>query len=62
MDEELKTYLEAMETRLREHTDAHMDAGFTRFSRHILHEMSVRFGEVDTKLTSIDARLKLQVG
>jgi hypothetical protein len=47
MDEDLKTYI---------------DGAFTRFSQHILHEMSVRFGEVDTKLTSIDARLKLQAG
>jgi hypothetical protein len=47
MDEELKTYI---------------DGAFTKFSQHILHEMGIRFGEVDTKLTSIDARLKLQAG
>jgi hypothetical protein len=42
--------------------DTRLDTAFERFSQHILHEMGVRFSEVDTKLTSIDSRLKLQAG
>jgi len=41
--------------------DALEDA-FTRFSQHILHEMDARFGEVRTRLESIDSRLKPQAG
>lgn len=51
-----------MDEDLRQYIDSAFDSAFTRFSQHILHEMSIRFGEVDTKLTSIDQRLTLQAG
>jgi hypothetical protein len=31
-------------------------------ANHILHEMGTRFDEVNTRLVSIDTRLKLQAG
>jgi len=34
----------------------------TTFAQHILHEMDLRFTTVNTRLESIDARLKLQAG
>ncbi len=39
-----------------------LDEAFTRFSQHLLHEVASRFANVDAKLESIDARLKLQAG
>jgi hypothetical protein len=39
-----------------------LDDAFTRFSQHVLHEVGVRFDEMDTRLESIDSRLKLQAG
>jgi hypothetical protein len=39
-----------------------LDDAFTRFSQHVLHEVCVRFDEMDTRLESIDSRLKLQAG
>jgi hypothetical protein len=39
-----------------------LDETFTRFSQHILHEVGGRLDEVNKKLESIDARLKLQAG
>ena len=69
MDEELKTWLEGMETRLEQRFDARLDEAFTRFSQHILHEVGSRFDEVnarfdsvDARFDSVDARLKLQAG
>jgi len=73
MDEELKTWLEGMETRLEQRFDARLDTrldeAFTRFSQHILHEVGSRFDEVnarfdsvDARFDSVDARLKLQAG
>jgi len=37
-----------------------LDEAFTRFSQHVLHEVGARFDEVNTRLESIDSRLKLQ--
>ena len=66
MDEELKTWLAAMEARLDQRFDARLDArldeAFTRFSQHILNEMGSRFDEVKAQLNSMDARLKLHAG
>jgi hypothetical protein len=42
--------------------DAWLDDAFTRFSQHILHEVGMRFDEVNVRLESIDTRLKLQAG
>jgi hypothetical protein len=66
MDEELRTYLREMEERMESRFDAKLDAkldqSFTRWSQFILHEMDVRFNEVNTRLESIDSRLKLHAG
>jgi hypothetical protein len=62
MDEELKTWLAAMEARLDQRFDARLDEAFTRFSQHILNEMGSRFDEVKAQLNSMDARLKLHAG
>ena len=47
VEDDLKQFLTQMETRL---------------SQHILHEMSLRFNKVDSKLNSVDERLRLQAG
>lgn len=64
IDEELKTYLDAkfaeVGTQTREFVDTRIDAAFTKFSQHVLHEVGLRFDEVNVKLESIDSRLKLQ--
>jgi hypothetical protein len=62
IDEELKTYLEAKFAETREFVDTRIDAAFTRFSQHVLHEVGIRFDEVNVRLASIDSRLKLQGG
>ena len=62
MDEDLKQFLTQMESRLDSSMETRINDAFTRFSQHILHEMSVRFDEVNTKLSSMDERLKLQAG
>jgi hypothetical protein len=65
MDNETKTYLAAMEARI--------DGGMNRMEERIaaliageigtLHsDMGERFARVDTRLESIDTRLKLQAG
>ena len=54
MDEELKQYLEDMRSGIIGRIDRSAEATAT--------ELSIRFGEVNTKLTSIDTRLKLQAG
>lgn len=65
MDAELKTYLEEMESRMGRRMDALSDQFANLVAGEIgaMHvEMGKRFAEVDTKLTSIDSRLKLQAG
>ncbi len=66
MDDELRTYLREMEERMESRLDAKLDAkldqSFTRRSQFILHEMDLRFKEVNTRLESIDSRLKLHAG
>jgi hypothetical protein len=73
MDAELRQYLEGMESRMESRFDAKLaamdtrfdaklEASFIRWSQFILHEMGVRFSEVDRRLESIEARLKLQAG
>jgi hypothetical protein len=53
-----------METPFEQHFDSHyekrLDERVTRFSQHILHEIGLRFDEVNARFDSIDASLKLQ--
>ena len=58
MDAELKAYLEGMESRIQQQVKAEVGG----MADHLLLEMEKRFGEVNTRLTSIDSRLKLQAG
>lgn len=43
-------------------TKQDLQEALTEFGQHILHEVGTRFDEVNVKLESIDARLKLQAG
>jgi len=62
MEERLNQRGRDMEERLDTRIDSKLDEVFTRQSQFFLHEMEVRFGEVNVRLDSIDARLKLQSG
>jgi len=58
--QELQYELAQMEARMDTRLATTIDDAFTRFSQHILHEVGGRLDEVNKKLESIDARLKLQ--
>lgn len=65
MDEDLKTYLQGMETRIDARIQAVEDRTAALIAAEVgnIHtEMQLGFAHVDARLDSIDSRLKLQAG
>ena len=56
------TILAALDERIEARIDKKLDESFTRWSQFMLDEMSSRFGKMNNRYESLDARIKLHAG